>query len=234
MKTLAMLAAVTLAAISATRADLTIDQTIQGVQPVQQVTMKIKGDKARIDSGQQVTTLVDSGNGEIVTLMNDEKRFTRISGERMKAMAQMATQFSGVQKSSEQPKLTPTGKKETINGVETEEYTFETPQLKASYWIAKNYPDGANILKQLQSLTLQSFGGSSSGIPDYRQLPGLPLRTRMTIGDRDIVTNVRSIKQDPLPDALFAIPAGYQEVKLPDFPGVNSTTSPPAQPSPKP
>src|SRR5207253_10309834 len=48
-------------------------------------------------------------------------------------------------------KLTPTGKKETINGYETEEFVYETPQFKASFWVATKYPDAADILKQMQA-----------------------------------------------------------------------------------
>jgi hypothetical protein len=235
MKTAPLALLIFLSAAAVSRADLTIVQSLHGAEPLHEVTVKIKGDKARIESGQQVTTIMDANSGDVITIMNDEKRYTRISGERMKAMTQMAAQFGAAQSPSEKAKLTPTGKKETINGYETQEYAVETPQIKATYWIASNYPDGAGILKQLQALTPRAFGMGANAIPDYRDLPGLPLRTKIAMGGRDIVTTITSVKQDPLADAQFAVPAGFQEVKLPAMPGLDGgkEATPPAKPSPK-
>ena len=220
-------------------ADLTIVQNIDGAAAMRDMTIKVKGDKARIEAGAKMTTLMDGASGDIINLMNDQKRFIRISGDKVKAMANMAAQFGAARPSNEKPKLTPTGKSETISGYQADEYSFETPQLKASYWIAKNYPDAANIVKQLQALKPQSIGPAASGIPDYRDLPGVPLRTRITMGDHEIVTTISSIKEDPLPDAEFSVPADFQEVKLPDIhlhgsKAPKTSETPAAQPTPQP
>ena len=50
-------------AISQTFADLTIVQSVEGMGPVSQMTMKIKGDKARIDVSPQMTMIIDAKNG---------------------------------------------------------------------------------------------------------------------------------------------------------------------------
>ena len=56
----------------------------------------------------------------------------------LKAAAEMVSKFTdkNKNKSAEKPKLAATGKKETVNGYETEEYVYEAPDLKATYWIA--------------------------------------------------------------------------------------------------
>src|SRR6266571_6804161 len=120
--------------IVSARADLTIVQKIEAGGQTGEVNVKIKGAKERIDSPSQPTRIIDAKTGEMTDLMNDRKTFVRISAEQMKAAAETITKFNGADKTATKPKLTPTGKKETIGGYETEEYTYETPQFKASFW----------------------------------------------------------------------------------------------------
>src|SRR6266536_1362823 len=116
------------------------------------MTIKVKGDKARIDASPQVTAIFDGRTGELITLLNDQKSIVRISPDKMKAIADMLDKFNSKKGASEKPKLMPTGQKETVNGYETERYTYDAPDFKAIYWIAPNYPNCAAILTQLQSI----------------------------------------------------------------------------------
>jgi hypothetical protein len=69
-------------------------------------------------------------------------------------------------------------------------------------------------------------------MPDYRDFPGLPIRTHITMAKphqgtvssstasgsgTEITTTLISIKQDPLSDAEFTIPKDYQEMSMPDI-----------------
>src|SRR6266567_9179264 len=157
------------------RADLTIVHKVQGAGQDGEMILKIKGDKARIDASPKMTTIIDGKTGEITNLMNDRKKVLRISAEKMKAATEMIDKFNAKKETVEKPKLTPTGKKEMINGYETEQYVYETPSFKATYWIASKYPDGAAILKQLQSLNSEVWNPKRIGVPDYRDFPGSPL-----------------------------------------------------------
>src|SRR5205807_8961780 len=103
------------------QADLTIVQRVEGVGQDGEVTVKIKGDKERIDAPSQPTRIIDGKTGELTDLMNNKKSFVRISAAQIKAAAETINKFDGDEKSAV-PKLTPTGKKETINVYETEEY----------------------------------------------------------------------------------------------------------------
>ncbi len=199
------------------RADLTIVQNVEGGGPVSEITIKLKGDKARMEAA-QMTTIMDGKTGEVLTLMNAKKKFVRISGDKAKAIAEMASKYSGATASTEKPKLTATGRKETINGFETEEYVWETPKVKASYWIAPKYPDGAAIIKQLQAATPTLWNDIAKGMLDYHDLPGIALRTKIKLGNKDITSTIVSIKQDPLSDADFAVPEDFQELKIPNVP----------------
>jgi hypothetical protein len=201
------------------RADLTIVQKVEGLGPVSEMTIRIKGDKVKVDATPQVTSIIDGKTGEMLNLMNEQK------------VTEMTQKFSESKQPAEKPKLTPTGKKQTINGNETEEYVCETPDFKARYWIATKYPEGATILRQLQAMNPEAWGAQTKGLPDYRSFPGVPIKTTVSMKGQEITTTLTSIKQDPIGAAEFSVPPGYTEMPMPDF-----MTAPPAaaSPSPKP
>jgi len=217
-------------AVLPARADLTVVQKVEGTGPATDMVMKLKGDKMRIEISPKLTTIIDAKTGEMINLMSDQKTVVRMSGDKVKAAMQMAVQFNEKNgaKPAEKPKLTSTGKKEVINGQETELYTFETPEFKATYWIAPKYPNGASILKQLQALNPDVWKMSNTQMPDYHDFPGLPIKTVLTMQGTQITTTLVSVKEDPLNDADFVVPKDYQEMKLPDMSGLLKESAPPA------
>jgi hypothetical protein len=214
MPVMKFLAALALFAICASaRADLTIVQDVQGaVGASGQMTVNVKGDKARIETSPKMTMIIDSKNGDMINMMNEQKKFMRISGDAMRALSGKPQGSA-----SPAPKLTPTQNHEKINGYDTTEYVFETPQYKASYWIATAYPDSAAIMADMQRLSNQTLGPNSVGTPNYHDFPGIPLRTQLKIGTAQVVSTVKSISRDSLPDSLFAPPADFQEIKMGDM-----------------
>ena len=206
-------AAIVLACAGSARGDLTIVQRVEGVGQNGDVTVKIKGDKERIDAPSQPSRIIDGKTGELADLMNDRKSYVKISAAQIKAAA--ASMSLNAEKKPGAPKLTPTGKKDTINGYETEEYIYETPQFKASFWIANKYPGAADILKQMQTPISGAWKPSNMGMPDYTDFSGLPLKTVISVGTNQVVTTIVSIKQDPLNASDFDIPKDYQEMKEP-------------------
>jgi hypothetical protein len=150
--------------------------------------------------------------------MNGKKKFLRISTDKSKAIAELASKYGGDSSAAaERSKLTPTGKKEMINGYEAEEYVRESPSVKESYWIALKYPDSAAIVKQLQAITPAAWNDIAKGMFDFRDFPGLPLRTIVNTGGREITSTITSIKQDLLSEAEFSVPKDFQELKVPNL-----------------
>lgn len=217
--------------LCAARADLTIVQNVEG-GPLSSMTMKIKGGKARIEAGPQMTTIIDSKTGDLLTLLNEQKKFIKMSAAQAKAAAQMAMEPDEKGVTSARPKLKPTGKKETINGYETEEYTCEAPAFKGSYWISSKYPNAPAILQQLAATTPEAWNVAGKGMPDYRDFPGIPLRTRISFSGKEIVTNLVSINQTPLSDADFAVPAGFEEMAMPNLDSLLGGKASKPQPAP--
>jgi hypothetical protein len=209
----ALFSIITFGLLVSARADLTIVQRVEGLGQNGDVTVKIKGDKERIDAPSQPTRIIDGKAGEMTDLLNEKKTFIRISAEQIKAAAETINKFDGEKPAA--PKLTPTGKKETINGYETEEFVYETSQFKASFWVATKYPDAAGVLKQMQAPISGAWKPSNMGMPDYTDFAGLPLKTVITMGDNKAVTTILSIKKDSISAAEFDIPKDFQELKKP-------------------
>jgi hypothetical protein len=212
---LPLIAALSLSA----RGDFTIVQKVegkevQGKRQANEITLKLKGDKIRMDATPQMTMIVDGRTGDTMTLLNEQKKIVRISGDKAKAIAEMAAKYGGT--SAEKPKLVGTGKKMTINGYEADEYVAEAKGFKARYWIAPSFPNSAAIMKQLQTNIPAAWNDLAKGMTDYRDLPGLPLRTEVTVGEENIVSTVVAVKTDPLADAEFLPPKDFQEVKIPN------------------
>lgn len=214
------------------RADLTITQKAEGtVNGTREVIIKIKGDKTRVEVGPQIAMIIDSKTGDMITVMSDKKQVMRISGDKAKAMAEMMSQLNKSQ--TTKPKLVPTGKKEAINGYEAEEYKLEGGMVPATYWLSTKYPDYAAILKQLQKTKPSSWDPTKMGMPDYSELPGLPVRVIMQMpGQGAITTTIVSLKQDSLTDDQFMVPKDFKEIEMPDFSHPRQPSAAPAEKKP--
>jgi Domain of unknown function (DUF4412) len=230
MKALALL--LLLAAAVIARADLTIVQKVEMGGTPGEMTIRIKGDKVRIDPAPEVSMITDNKTGDTVTLMHKEKKALRMSGEKMKAAADMVSTFAAgsATPGAQRSRLTDTGRKQPVNGMATEVYTVDTVVGKATYYIAPNYPDGAAILKEMQATQPAALANVTTNMPDFRDLPGVPVKIEMDAQGRHIVMTLSSIKRDPVPDAEFAVPPGYTDMKMPEiFGGKNA---PPTQAEP--
>ena len=217
--------AVLLGLVLSARADLTIVQRIEGAAQNGDVTVKIKGDKERIDAPSQPTRIIDGKTGEMTDLLNDRKSFLKVSAEQIRAAAESMGQANTDKKGSTS-KLTPTGKKDTVNGYETEEYVFETPIFKASFWVATNYPAGTEILKEMGAPFSGAAKAINMGLPDFTEFKGVPLKTVISVGPNESTTTVVSIKQEPLSASEFEIPKDFQELKKPTQSEPSSSATP--------
>src|ERR1044071_3754844 len=151
MRTVLLSLVVCTFSIAPIRADLTIvystaveparqaqkpDATPDTVAATENMTIKVKGDKARIDAPPHVTAIFDGTTGELINLLNDQKTVVRTSPDKMRAIADTLSKLGNNKGASPKTTLTPTGQKEVINGYETERYTYDGANFKAIYWIA--------------------------------------------------------------------------------------------------
>ena len=198
-------------------ADLTLIQKVDAAGTTGEMTIKFKGDKVRIDPAPELSIITDSKTGDTVTLMHAEKKAMRISGDKMKAAAEMVKKFSAASPIEQKAKLTPLGRKETVNGMPSEVFTADTAVGKATYYIAMNYPDGPAIIQEMKAAQPSALANSGTNIPDFRDLPGVPVKIEMDTARGHVVMTLVSAKRDPIPNSAFDVPANYTDMKMPDL-----------------
>src|SRR5258708_40333927 len=114
----------------------------------------------------------------------------------------------------------------------TDVLTTDTAVGKATYYIAINYPDAAAIMEEMKTAQPSALANSGTSIPDFRDLPGVPVKIEMdTVRGRVVMTLV-ALKRDPIPNSEFSIPADYTDVTMPDIFGGRNQPRIPAEETP--
>lgn len=212
-----------LASAASLQADLTLVQKVDMAGTPGEITIKFKGDRVRINPAPQVSMITDAKTGDTVTLLHGEKKAMRMSGEKMKAAAEMVKKFSGATPGEQKSKLVALGRKEIVNGMPTEIFTTNTAVGKATYYIASNYPDAAGILQEMKAAQSSVLANSGANVPDFTDLPGVPIKIEMDTVRGHVVMTLVSIRRDAIPNSEFVVPADYTEVKMPDIFGAGKS-----------
>ena len=97
MKRLIFLACTVLSLAVGSRADYIITQTVENAGQAQNITLKLKDGKCRVDATEQSSAIMDSNTGETVVLIHPQKAFIKISKEQMVAQAKAMKDMLGNQ-----------------------------------------------------------------------------------------------------------------------------------------
>ncbi|HEV3211129.1 MAG TPA: DUF4412 domain-containing protein [Chthoniobacterales bacterium] len=207
--------------VFAAKGDYIIKQEVETMGHVQQIGMKIKGAKARLDT-EQTSTIIDSNTGETIMLIHGQKVFLKIAPEQLKAQSEAVKSLMGT-KADETPsgiELKPTGKRQSINGYETEEYVTNLNGTDMSIFISKDFPD---YMKIIEAVDVVQRG---PGMDIFRTMaispakyPGMPIRTEAKFLGQRVVVTLKSVQQTDLTDADFSLPADYKELNPGGLPG---------------
>jgi hypothetical protein len=199
------------------RADYIIKERFEHSGQLQQITLKIKESKIRLDDGDSASAVIDSETGLTTLLIHPDKAFLKISPDQIKEQTKALQGMLGQKLDSPADvQLKSTGKQEKINGFDTEEYTTTFNGIQMSIFIAKQYPDFQKIVRalyQVQNGPAMDAFRSMSIPPD--KYPGLPIRTTQTIMGQKIVMTLDSAQEMDLPDTDFTIPGDYKELNPP-------------------
>lgn len=209
--------------VASLRADLTIVEHVDGIGQTRDATMMVKAGRTRVDPSPGVSLITDIASGETISLLHAQKMYTRFHTAQAAILAMELPnmpQNGGIS-------LTPIGRKETIGGYASDEYTC-TPHLpanvsekhwtaaagmKTTLWLSKSVPDYASILQEMSAFyvegplapRLKSLFGS-----DLAALPGFPVRIVYEFQPGQAVTStVVSISNKPIADSEFDIPVDY-------------------------
>jgi hypothetical protein len=198
------------------RADYLVKETIDNAGQTQDVTLKIKGAKCRVDATQQTSAIMDSATGELAVLIHPQKAFIKVSKEQLAAQAKAMKDMLGNQSGTPaNVELKPTGKKETINGYPTEEYTYDLNGIHNTVTVDPTFPHYQELVSAMYNVQ------NGPGLEMFRSLalppgkfPGMPIRTTVEVMGQKVVTTIASVQQVDLSDAEFSVPGGYKELQL--------------------
>jgi hypothetical protein len=206
---------------AAAQADLVIVQKIESPLQSGNMTIKVKEGKARADIAQQVSTITDGATGETVTLMHGQKSYMRMSAERSKALLQQLQKLQGAAQpgtAATPPKLTPTGRKEKVDKYDCEVFTWSTGGANVTYWIARDFPNFAQVNAVLEKTQNSGIAAVGKGmLPSSADFPGMPVKTEMTINGQKVTTTIVSVTEEPVDAAAFEVPKDYKEMAAPAF-----------------
>ena len=211
------------------RADIIIEQKMESPMITGNVTMKVKGDQARMDMpsprGGNVTTLMNFKSGEMVTFMHQEKLAMKMNLSDIKKQQEAGQKELGVDPSKiEKPKAT--GQKEKVGEYETEIFEMNQGQLQAKLWIAKDFPNAQPIKDQMAKLS-SSMGGAGFD-PAKMDVPGMVVKSEVSTRDGKMTITLLKAKEEPVDDKEFVKPEGYQEMQMPKLPGAEAPAVPEA------
>lgn len=211
LPSLALLAASVLAP-----ADVVVVQKIDGGGQSGEQTIRVKGSKARCDIGSSVSVLFDRETGETTTLSHTQRGFLTLSSEANRAMLEKMQKARG---STEPPPLVATGKTEKIGDYQCEIFTAELGTVKATYWLAKDYPQFPNFLAHLDVLESAPLAATKGGVaPRTKDLPGMPMKIQMEMNGQKVTVSLMSAKEENVDPAIFKIPANYKDLPAPPAP----------------
>lgn len=190
------------------------------------MTQSYKGGKVRSEvnaNGQPMIMLMDATMKEMTMLMTEQKMYMKMNlnhtmDEHMK---------EGMKE--KQPKLTDTGKTETIAGKTCNVYRYaeeagkpETMEMCSAKGIGFFMMGSGGGMMGKNPMSSASAAATN---PEYAKLYKdgfFPLRITDISGSKpETVMLVTAINQKPVPDAAFEIPAGYTEMKMPGMPKRN-------------
>jgi uncharacterized protein DUF4412 len=207
--------------------DFVLKQTVENFGQRQQVTIKLKGSKCRIDTSGDTSALIDPQTGTVI-LLHQPKMFMPISSEQLSAQAEAIKKMLAASvNSNENTDFQSTGKTDNISGFATEEYTAKIDGLPITLDVTKNFPKYRELLAQLYAV--QDAPGLSPfhtlSVPPEKY-PGLPVRTTIEMLGQKIVTTLDTVEETTLAEADFAIPADYQELRAKSQPQSSPQSSP--------
>ncbi|MEI8340845.1 MAG: DUF4412 domain-containing protein [Verrucomicrobiota bacterium] len=243
MKTLFPLAAVSLLLAAGAFADTVIIEKIDSGPDSNIVTLKFRNDKIRSDIAPNVTVITDIPSGDGIVLRHLEKNYQKFSAARTKEVIEKIKLIE--QKNAREaeegndasptptptpepaPVLSPTGKKEIINGYEAEAYTLKSSTVDQQYWLTQAFPNWQNVRRLIGKAQEKTFAQlSNNQAPDIETMPGMPIKVETMSPGKVFTITVLSVKDETLEAKDFEIPKGYTKFTISPAKDSKSTPAP--------
>ncbi|MEZ4457330.1 MAG: DUF4412 domain-containing protein [Gemmatimonadales bacterium] len=193
-------------------------RTYANGKPAGEMTMSYLGSKTRIDSkaGADGFMLVNPAAGEWTMVMTRQKMFMKLD---VAGMAAAAADTKGAKGTP--PKITATGRSETVAGVSCEHYLIEHEDEQLDMCVAKGLGFGMFGSPSMPGNGRRPSGGIDVPL-EYRELMAKyrdgfqPLKVERVKGDkREMVFEVTEIDRKPPAAEDMNVPANFNEFKMP-------------------
>lgn len=218
MKKLLLITPILLTVISA-RADVVIVQKMESPIINGEVTMKVKGDKSRVDmpSGPAgaMSMIIDGTTGEMSTIMHGQKMVMKADSKMLKQAAEQAKKAAG---DTTQTKPKPTGKTEKVGEWNTEIFEVTMGGMTSKIWVAKDFPNADKVKAEMMKVSKAM--GQNPADAAAMDVPGFPVKTEATLpgGQGKMTTTVTKAVEEAVDAKEFEVPKDYQTMNLPTLP----------------
>jgi Domain of unknown function (DUF4412) len=206
----------------AAHAGLVLQQNIESATINGTITTQIKGDQIRVDIPTTpqgaMSTIMNLSSGDSITLLHKQKVAMKVPGTEIKEMVEnMKKTRATAGTNAPVPAFTDTGKTEKVGNYDTEIYTWSGGDgASQRVWVARNFPDYAQIKVQMDKLNNSPLAQLSKGtVPDVSTLPGMVVKTQMEMHGQKITSTLISATEKPVDASIFNIPKDYQEMTQP-------------------
>lgn len=217
MKTSYLLLAVSFLSLHSVLADWVVVQKATADGDTQEVSIKIKGEKTRMDVGDKMSMIADGTNANMLMLMHQQKMMMKMDADSIKGIMAMAGAALGGDKPVEKPVAT--GQKEKVGQYDCEIYTWSGKMGSGKFWVDKNFPNFKE-LNESQDKMMKAMGDPAAAFsPQASDFPGMVVKSEMQMMGKSSVSELVSVKEETVDEAVFTPPADYQEMKMPKLPG---------------
>ncbi len=209
------------------KADWIVVQQVQNTGPcmheTNQITIKIKGTRVRVDTDRLTSVIEDGKTGDQVFLLHAEKSYILKTAAQRKEDLDFRTRLASrsTPASNTVPSLLATGRRDKINGYESQEYVWNAGLIRGSYWVAGTFPNGPALHEALIKAFEKTRQLVLHPLPDERLLPGLPMRFEQTFAldglsagratESTTTVTLLSASEQDVASAEFSIPTDYMQ-----------------------
>jgi hypothetical protein len=206
-----------LAATTAARADIVLEQKAEGPMLNARMTLKVKGNLARTDTvsaNSNMTILMDIKAERMMVIVHDKKMIMEKDMKAVRQQTEAAQRASGLDPSTVgKPKAT--GTVEKVGDWNAEIYEFSLGNLLGKIWVARDFPNGQVLREELKKVTAANNGGFD---PNKLDVPGMIVKYQLNTQAGLITSTLIKAVEEPVADSEFVLPRGYSEMAMPPIP----------------
>lgn len=199
--------------------DFTVVRQITGGGATQEMVIRIKDGKTRIDAGAANSILINPQTGVMTNVVHSMRAYSQVSFDFLKSYNQRQT--SGPTTPASPPRKT--GRTSKISGYPCSEYvaTIQQPGIgpvRIQLWVTNTIESGTAFMKAMERLAEAGIGGDEATLAAGK-VPGFPIRVvTMLPNQQTVVATVRSLSTAAIEPQIFEIPSDYRKMEHPGIP----------------